>query len=1460
MPRALRRRCRSLLIGLMLALPVISPSLASYRFVDLGVSDGLSQSRVLALAEDSRGFMWLGTEAGINLYDGYDISTLDHVVNQHPHLLSTNIFGLYGKRPGEMWVATARGVSRIDLASSQVTDVWHHTVHNDQSPGRYSQQAKFVEACDGSVIVARALDVFRLKPSHEGIAQTLWLTQGHSAQVSLFEKRFSMVTDADQTVWIADAYRLWRSSCDSPELALVHDRAKPEEISPRVSLAIDASGHLLWANDHLIDVIDAQSARPVATYPISQVTGEEVLWGLTVDEAGRIWSEGPEGIHQLTKIIDGSDSPRWESTRLWSSQQLNSRMSNIDAYIFPYKFEAGMSRDGLVWISSYYGLLVIDPQQGFVYRPSHDEPTSRVALQEINVLYVDRFGVLWFAGGLNGVSRYVPEAHRFGTLQHPNRTFRSARSLHAIEWQGKQYLVASWDGGELSIWHQNTAGDFEWLTSLPSQDQSDDLGQIGQIRAMARGDGPVVWLATSFSIWALDISNLSLRLVHRFADYENSLEARVYPNIGLVYDAQRSALLYMHSQNVWRVSGLEQSRDAEAVSLDWLELPQTIGAYISLIQLRDQRLVVGSTTGITVADLDQQTANSYPLGSSTGADPREVVVSLIEGAPGVLWIGTRRGLGRLALDSGPTGIEIRDWWLIDDGLADETIYSLAFDSMGDLWLSSNRGLSRIHLIDNDVEPARITQFGVGDGLPAYEFNSRAWTHDGAGRLYFGSVNGIAWFQPLQTQPHPIAPDVFLKTLTINDETIDLSVAEPKLVLSYQRNNLAVGYSGIHFSATGENRYSYWMEGHEANWVMAGEERMARYSRLPPGEYRFWVKAANLDGAWSAPRLLLTAQIKPPPWASPWAYVGYALLLIGMLAAISGSARRRHLKLEGLVAQRTLELEDKNQLIEAQAKQLEEALEARTLLFANISHEFRTPLTLIQTAIEQLDPKRQHTKASRLATQYLQRLTRLVDQLLDLSRLRLSGVQAAQRPWSVNQIVAITLDGFAYLATECGIELSSQITGKIETQVDQASVEKIILNLLTNALKYTPRGGQVLLKLEMQGDQVALSVSDTGPGIAKEQQEFIFERFQRIPSDETLMREGSGIGLALVKEAAAAIGGAIYIDSELGQGSRFTLLMPGWQVSELPNQIVGVGPSTQYLSNARLALDSALLSASAQGVDGGMSEVRTSSSEHPTVLVVEDNSDLRQYLTELLADQWRVIEAANGHKALEQLAKAEVDVVLADIMMPEMDGLALLAQVRDDFATSHIPFLLLSARHDTETRIRGLTLAADDFLTKPFQAEELKLKLRNIVLARELLRSSILRQLNVVIEPEAANDWPLAQQQLSPRDHKFLDRLNQWLVGHYANPDLTVVDMAEQLGVTERTLQRKIKALAGMSPMAFVTQYRLNQSIEALKNPSLTIQEIAFDLGFSSQQTFSRAFKQSFGIAPTQWREKNRPVI
>lgn len=1467
------RHIRAWVFGLASVL-VFSSASANFQLEHLGLAEGLTQSNVLALAEDHQGYLWIGTEAGISLYDGYQISPLS-LPEGTPDYLETRIQGIHSAGAMGMWVATGSGVALISNQGEPRFSS-HAEVHPLRPTNKIYAFGEFMLDCHGRWLVVRDRDIFELSISDSEISQrlvfsdlletpvdsqslNLSISQSMEAPLLDFDWRTVLaLKDQNGGLWISNHQRLWYRACGEDTFRLqaqIEDNDSAGEVLSSTLIEVDGET-LLWSTTTGVYQVSSQGSPQKIDIQDSNTHNLKFgPWALSLDSQGRIWALSPTQFGEL--IRSETPSPATGGNPPWIFHQyFEGPPPEADNELMTLSFEASVSHDQLVWARLNNQYIVVDPNRRTVIKQpnltgmgAHWTEASRV---QPTPRYRDRFGNIWLFGGLNGLSRYVPSRHRFCEVSNQDAAFNSVRALELVEMEGERYLWVSWDGGGLSLWHLKEPCEPNLIEQFQLNAERPTTAQV--IRSIEHVEDGVVWLVSGTDLWRGDTRTARLEKVEGYVERGASQHGGLSFSAQLHHDPSSHTLVYAAEHGVQLFSlddshYIESARMLSGVTESLAHVNQTVSAS-SLVQLSTGQLVVTTERGLAIIDPASAKTYFHALVRNDTVEVTGAVRHLAEDSAGVLWVGTRYGLYRLRVSPNGDEMTVLGHWTTMAGLSDDVIYSVFPESERAVWLASNRGLSRLELPATDKDSEHLTHYGLVDGLPTLEFNTAAVSVGSDGYVVLGSIAGLVGFQPTDIQPHPTPPDLVLKDFEVNAASVATGGALG-LEFPYDENNFAIHYAGIHFSSGDQNQYAYWLEGLQNEWVNAGEERVARYYGLPAGQYRFWVRASNLDGVWSEPVNLLSATVKPPIWATQIAYFVYALIAIGLMASFLIATARRRAELERLVAERTEDLARQSEVVKKQARALEQALEARTIFFANISHEFRTPLTLIQTAIEKLDPKAQHKEARELASRYLQRLMRLVDQLLDLSKLRLSGAEKASEPWSVNQIAVITVDGFQYLAQEKNIELVFHTQGAYVSEVDQASVEKILLNLVSNAIKYTPEGGRIALFIAGSDSEVCLTIQDNGPGIPREQQESIFDRFERVPSRETMMQEGSGLGLALVREATQAIGGRIQLDSEAGHGCCFTIHFPGW----LEDRQTHDHPAHRgYLSGHRLELDQAWLSqVSKEPHNKITAQAPEKTPNMRSILVVEDNSDLRHYLQELLQTDWQVHLATNGIEALAVAEREDIDIVLADIMMPEMDGLELLEHFRKELATSHIPFLILSARHDTETRLLGLTLAADDFLTKPFIPQELQLKLRNVAKSRALLRQAVIREMSL---GDASSEPVIStQEHLSATDHQFLKRLESWMAQHFSDESLTVSKMAEGLAVNERTLQRKIAALIDLTPNQFINRYRLSKAREELERSEFTIQQIAFECGFKSQQSFARAFKAHFGITPSEMRQR-----
>lgn len=710
-----------------------------------------------------------------------------------------------------------------------------------------------------------------------------------------------------------------------------------------------------------------------------------------------------------------------------------------------------------------------------------------------------------------------------------------------------------------------------------------------------------------------------------------------------------------------------------------------------------------------------------------------------------------------------------------------------------------------------------------------------------------------------------------------------------------RRNLELRFGIDGGRATDSVDVEFRMQGLDTEWVAAGSRRVAYYRDLRPGSYEFEVQARHVSGRW-------TGFDSVPIYIEPHFYEAWwflALAILGALGLVSGSflyhtrqtrqqarhfahqveERTEELKAERDRAERALEAarreratsEEALATVEDQALQLLRMDHMKSRLFANLSHEFRTPLTLIIDPLEravkgelgELDGYTTH--ALDLARLNATRLLRLINQLLDLSKLEAGGMELRTREVDLAALLQEATDLFTVEADRLGVTLLFRTeVSQITIQADLEKLEKIVFNLISNALKSTPQGGKVLVTLQASdghsggsaGDgstaadreYAEITVRDTGVGIPKSDLEHIFDRFYQ--TDSGLLKGGTGIGLSLVKELTDLHRGEIEVDSEPGFGSAFTVRLPiaqaDQQVGFSAASSVPTPPSPPLADSVRPEWEPFVPLGSGSMPDLAIEESDVPAADsRPLVLVVDDNAELRRLIRTYLKPRYRLIEASNGKVAFQMARTHHPDAVVSDILMPVMDGLNLCQQIRDDEELAGTPVILLTAVASDESRLAGLDTGADQYLTKPFLPEELLASVRNLLRRREVLRERFSDE--VLLQPLGL---PVQSAQAA-----FMERIFEIIEQHVGDADFTIADLADEAGISQSQLKRKLRAIVDKSPVELVRLYRLERAATLLRGRAGTVSEVAYQVGFSSASYFSKVFREHFDRLPSVVRDE-----
>ncbi|WP_225000301.1 ATP-binding protein [Cesiribacter sp. SM1] len=736
-----------------------------------------------------------------------------------------------------------------------------------------------------------------------------------------------------------------------------------------------------------------------------------------------------------------------------------------------------------------------------------------------------------------------------------------------------------------------------------------------------------------------------------------------------------------------------------------------------------------------------------------------------------------------------------------------------------------------------------------------------------GTVWYAGVDGLVRFEQsgAKVEKHPFP--TLLERVVLSGNSVVFPQSKAAAVFPFENNSLGFEFAAPSYNGADENKFQYWLEGYDEGWSAWSSERFKEYTRIPEGTYTLHARALSAQGEIGEP-VAYAFTILPPWYRAGYMYVLYVLLFLGGVWILvrwrSSQLRAEKMALESLVAQRTTELAQKNRALseqsEALAQQAEKLKEldgVKSRFFANISHEFRTPLSLIlnnlldKLAATERSPEQTQVPVAvsdlNVMSRNARRLLQLINQLLDLSKVESGNMQLELQNGDLQQLIRLIFASFSSLATAQQINFQLRLPeDPLLCMYDVDKVEKILYNLLSNAFKFTPAQGTVVLEVKLlpahgqqQSSLVQISLQDSGPGIPADQLMHVFNRFYQ-GKQYYADAQGTGIGLALTKELVELHQGHISVESRAGEGSCFMVQLPYIPAT------AGIAPGADGHSASALAYQMLTLPAQqAEQQEALASVAATGQEEQPLVLVVEDNVDLRNYIKRQLEGSYRVLECVNGAQGLAKALEVVPDLIISDWMMPEMDGLALCQQLKGDERTSHIPLIMLTALATTDAKLQGLENGADEYLTKPFDAREFHVRIQNLLENRRKLREHFSRVLR--LEP--------TQLQIASADEKFLRRMMQIVEARMTDSEFSIEEFSREAGLSRVHLHRKLKALTGQAPSDFVRMMRLKQAAQLLQARAGNVAEIAYQVGFNNLSYFSKCFREEFGTLPNEYASR-----
>jgi signal transduction histidine kinase/ligand-binding sensor domain-containing protein/DNA-binding response OmpR family regulator len=1371
-----------------------------FEFERLSIEDGLSQSSVFSIIQDLKGFMWFGTTDGLNRYDGYQFKSY-RFHPRSPHSLSNNrIFCLYEDSYGILWIGTGGGgMNRYDPENDNFL---HFLINVDEG-----------------------------------------LSSSNNYVTKVFEDRLGKL-------WVGTRgnglYKFERETQRFEMFKSASSEFKGD--NQRVISAIIEVGDKLWigSEDGGITILDPQK-KQLTTFPVAEsfqldlesnfvtallADGDSVVWIGTLDSG--LYKFKPK-THNFKKF------PGHEQLK---QKEITSLLRN---------------KEGLLWVGTSSGLYCLDENSYSIINYIND-PLDTKSLSDnlVKSLYEDRSGVLWVGTSGDGISKGIPEQNFFHVININDNDLNSLNSNiinSVLEDNNKNLFVGNVKGANRI---DRKKDKIENIFSIP------EAVEFAGVMEIAEDKFGNIWFGTTRSgvitpqTSVEDAPSFPLHLTkENFVIYNNDPYRSSSLSSNLIL-----SIYFDHSGTLWvgtdgaGLNKLLNSRMGEFIR--YLNAPNDsttisdndVWSIYESPSERDSILWIGTASG-GLNKFDRKSKQflhyKYDPKNPTSISANRVYV-IHESPDGLFWIGTDGGLNKFDRTT-----EKFEYFGTNVGFPNDVIYGILEEDNGVLWLSTNVGLIRFN--PNSLQ---VQSYTTKDGLPSNEFNARSFHKNSEGEFFFGCLDGLVYFNPKEilSKPNSAIPPVVITNFRLFHEVIDShndilaqSITTTKEIkLAHTQNTISFEFASLDFTSPLKNKYAFKLEGLEEQWNLTDASfRIANYTKLQPGNYTLRVKGSNNDGIWNEEGTSLKITILPPWWKTWWAYSIYAALILGTFYGL----RRYEFSRQRFKHQMELE--------HVEAEKFQELDRMKSRFFANISHEFRTPLTLISGPVQQLlsgeyngNVKEQY----HMILRNTRRLLRLVNQLLDISRLESGKMKLQARPENIVELTRKLTMAFESLAIVNKIEL--RFTGPEESltvYLDWEHYEKIITNLLFNALKFTPAGGEVAVDLSETSPHnqsdisnpkspisefVQIRVKDTGSGISADHLPHIFDRFYQAGDTYVKDTHGSGIGLALTKELVELHYGTIKVSREVGKGTEFTVRLPLGKEHLKPEEILSETEIQELdVASGITPLASPLIGGKEEGP-------QSTTSNDKFILIVEDNSDMRAYIRDILEQSYKVVEAADGQIGFEKAAEVIPDVIISDVMMPEMDGFQFCEKIKTDERTSHIPVILLTAKSSGESKVEGLETGADDYLIKPFDASELRVRVKNLIEQRRKLRERFRQE--ITLEPHKIA--------ITSADANFLQRVMDAVEKHIES-EFGVTELSNEVGMSRSQLHRKLRALTDQSPVGFIRTVRLKRAAALLEHHSGNISEVAYQVGFNNPAYFAECFRKLFGISPKEYASQSK---
>ncbi|MCF8320375.1 MAG: response regulator [Flavobacterium sp.] len=1080
-------------------------------------------------------------------------------------------------------------------------------------------------------------------------------------------------------------------------------------------------------------------------------------------------------------------------------------------------------KNDVAWVGTYEGLFTIQ-NSGNVIKV-YNNSDKKLSFGKIKSVFTDRKGSVWIGSYYNGISFWDESNNNFTNInQNSGASALSYDVVSSLESDLNTIYIGT-EGGGITVLDSKTG----FTTKING-------AAVNNVKSLYLSNSGILWIGT-FTEGIAAYDTKSKRFVNELIN-PNLKRILKESGVYVIKKGRKDGVLWIGTFGKGLIRYDSNSKTYQIIGNDnYYDNFLTNNRVRALLIDKKDNLWIGTQSGLNVINLNDFDNNTYHIKHYffdskllSGDD----ILSLYQDQSGKIWIGTKAKGLYVYNGSNFNKINIKK-----DDFEVTSIHSLAEDDSNNLWMSSNFGIIKYNL---NSKTSFI--YDQKEGLVSNEFNDNAFLKLGNNKFYYGGPSGITYFNTKKLPVNKYSPQVILTDFKIGNKSINVanendllekSIAYTKsLTLSYDKANFTINFATPNFINSTNNQYSYRLVGLDNEWTTTSST-FATFTIQNSGIYVFEVKGANNDGIWNKTPTTLEIVVKPAPWKSWWAICIYLMLIWASLYGFVWIVKSKEkLRQELLLEYRENERSKKDN-------------NAKLQFFTNISHEFRTPLTLILGPLQQIllnyNGTNEMYKKLLVIESSANHLLKLINRLMDFRKYETNQFTLEAAEGNLVKYIKEIFLSFTEYARDGGYKYTFESSDdEILVYFDRLKLERVFYNLISNAFRYTPKGGEISIRIKKEKKEVVIEVDDNGIGIAKEYVDKIFDLFFEIPTNNEVQanyNKGTGIGLSIVKNIVNLHKGIISVVNKPANGVTFKVVMKSGSSHLSENEIIKDFKISDDVEQYEAQLEKT------QNIDQeDISDIEVSE-EKLTILIVEDHKVLRSFMKNLLKKEYNVIVAENGEIGLKKALKFIPDLIVSDVIMPEMVGTELCAKIKENIKTSHIPVILLTSRSSLIYKIEGLESGADDYISKPFDLTEFKLRIKNLLASKQRLKAKF----------SSSDSFTPSEIAVSSLDEQLLKKAFKVVEDNISNEQFDIPFFCAELGVSRTMLFTKIKAWSNFTPNEFIHEIRMKRAAQLLEQNKINISQISYKVGFNNPKYFSKCFQKKFGETPSQYQSK-----